>query len=220
MLRKLTLMAAAITAIAFTAPAHATVINTATVGTTTITAVDSDATEAAVNSVLANQATSLVELSRVTFDPVSGAGTFTGPGFFVSLGQGDQLSGNFTITSGFAEGFIGLGVLAVAAVFEGQFVLFDYTLDQNPIINSDWCVDGRCAVFDENGNGVLVRNTGVFLTDFAASNPRRIESVILFGNTLDAINGVPEPATWLLMLMGFGGVAVALRRRRNSALAF
>lgn len=220
MLRKLTLVTAAITAFAFTTPSQATVISTATVGTTTITAVDNDPTEGVVNSVLANQATSLVELSRVTFDPVSGAHTFTGPDFLINLGQGDQLAGSIAVIDGFAEDFIGLGILAVAAVFDGQFVLFDYTLDQNPIVNSSWCVDGRCAVFDENGTGVLVRNTGVILTDFDASNPRRIESVILFGNTLDAINGVPEPGTWLLMLMGFGGVDMALRRRRFGAMAF
>lgn len=30
---------------------------------------------------------------------------------------------------------------------------------------------------------------------------------------------VPEPATWALMLMGFGGIGLAMRRRRNPALA-
>jgi hypothetical protein len=29
------------------------------------------------------------------------------------------------------------------------------------------------------------------------------------------VRGVPEPATWALMLMGFGGMGVALRRRRS-----
>jgi hypothetical protein len=30
---------------------------------------------------------------------------------------------------------------------------------------------------------------------------------------------VPEPATWAMMLLGFGGMGVALRRRRRSTLA-
>jgi hypothetical protein len=34
-----------------------------------------------------------------------------------------------------------------------------------------------------------------------------------------AINPVPEPATWALMLLGFGGIGMALRRRRKPALA-
>lgn len=31
--------------------------------------------------------------------------------------------------------------------------------------------------------------------------------------------GVPEPATWAMMLMGFGGLGAALRRRRNGRAA-
>lgn len=32
-------------------------------------------------------------------------------------------------------------------------------------------------------------------------------------------NGVPEPKTWAMMLLGFAGIGVALRRRRKPALA-
>ena len=32
-------------------------------------------------------------------------------------------------------------------------------------------------------------------------------------------NGVPEPATWAMMLLGFGAIGVAMRRRRSAALA-
>ena len=34
-----------------------------------------------------------------------------------------------------------------------------------------------------------------------------------------AVTGVPEPATWAMMLLGFGGVGFAMRRRRSSVLA-
>lgn len=33
------------------------------------------------------------------------------------------------------------------------------------------------------------------------------------------LNGVPEPATWAMMLMGFGGLGAILRRRRAAAFA-
>lgn len=33
-----------------------------------------------------------------------------------------------------------------------------------------------------------------------------------------SVNGVPEPATWAMMLLGFGAVGVAVRRRRKVAL--
>jgi hypothetical protein len=31
--------------------------------------------------------------------------------------------------------------------------------------------------------------------------------------------GVPEPATWAMMLLGFGGLGATLRRRRAQAVA-
>ena len=35
----------------------------------------------------------------------------------------------------------------------------------------------------------------------------------VFTNTAGVANGVPEPASWALMILGFGGVGAALRRR-------
>lgn len=38
--------------------------------------------------------------------------------------------------------------------------------------------------------------------------------------TASAVSGaVPEPATWAMMLLGFGGIGIALRRKRTPALA-
>ncbi len=37
--------------------------------------------------------------------------------------------------------------------------------------------------------------------------------------TITGFNSVPEPATWALMILGFGGVGTALRRRSTGALA-
>ena len=39
-----------------------------------------------------------------------------------------------------------------------------------------------------------------------------------YSGTLN-IQAVPEPATWAMMLIGFGGIGMALRRRRQPALA-
>ncbi|MEO7411612.1 MAG: FxDxF family PEP-CTERM protein [Sphingomicrobium sp.] len=35
-----------------------------------------------------------------------------------------------------------------------------------------------------------------------------------------AQSAVPEPATWAMMLMGFGGIGVAMRRRRRTGVQF
>ena len=40
-----------------------------------------------------------------------------------------------------------------------------------------------------------------------------------FSNSILIPGGVPEPATWAMMLMGFGAVGYAMRRRRKSLIA-
>jgi hypothetical protein len=35
-------------------------------------------------------------------------------------------------------------------------------------------------------------------------------------NSYDAIGGVPEPATWAMMLLGFGGIGMVIRRSRKT----
>jgi hypothetical protein len=42
---------------------------------------------------------------------------------------------------------------------------------------------------------------------------------VLLGNLLLTTPAVPEPATWAMMLLGFAGIGVALRRRNRPALA-
>ena len=42
---------------------------------------------------------------------------------------------------------------------------------------------------------------------------------ITFGSATPGGGAVPEPATWAMMLLGFGGIGVAMRRRRKEGLA-
>ena len=48
---------------------------------------------------------------------------------------------------------------------------------------------------------------------FASSCPT-LASSCGFSRTVEAVGGVPEPATWAMMLLGFGGMGVTLRSRR------
>ncbi|WP_293678414.1 PEPxxWA-CTERM sorting domain-containing protein [uncultured Phenylobacterium sp.] len=41
---------------------------------------------------------------------------------------------------------------------------------------------------------------------------------VTYSFTVDHIRDVPEPATWALMILGFGGVGIALRRRETRRL--
>jgi hypothetical protein len=38
--------------------------------------------------------------------------------------------------------------------------------------------------------------------------------------TITAVSGVPEPATWAMLLLGFGAVGLAMRRRKQTELTF
>ncbi len=51
--------------------------------------------------------------------------------------------------------------------------------------------------------------------------PDGVDDDLTFATYVDTSGGVPEPATWALMIFGFGGIGAALRRRgkRVSALA-
>lgn len=57
-------------------------------------------------------------------------------------------------------------------------------------------------------------NRAVF-TNTATSNGFFAIDNFTFGSS--AVAAVPEPATWAMMLIGFGGMGVALRRRRRTA---
>jgi hypothetical protein len=75
------------------------------------------------------------------------------------------------------------------------------------------------------GNGSGVGNsTGFFRFDFASSvsgitlNIPAVSDVVLYKTTNVPTTAVPEPATWATMLLGFGAIGFAARRRRRSAL--
>ena len=63
---------------------------------------------------------------------------------------------------------------------------------------------------------------GLFvLDDVSVTGPLAGEIDLPGGGSTHPIggNGVPEPQTWALMLLGFGGIGMALRRRNAGALA-
>ena len=110
------------------------------------------------------------------------------------------------------------------------------TADNFPII-----ADPEVCVFASNnppngvctgsGGGVDIcqHGTGTLTLNFSSapgsitlgSFVDRYQSITGAGNTQSAVGqqvpGVPEPATWGMMLLGFGGIGMALRRRRRDA---
>jgi len=52
----------------------------------------------------------------------------------------------------------------------------------------------------------------------AAGNDFAVDDVFL--GTTSTVLGIPEPTSWALMILGFGGIGAVIRRRRNSHPAF
>ena len=74
--------------------------------------------------------------------------------------------------------------------------------------------DGRQGTFFflfDAGTGVNL----VQITDRLNSNATGLSNAALFQT---GVTAVPEPASWAMMLMGFGAMGVALRRRRRQQL--
>ncbi|MBO9712568.1 MAG: PEP-CTERM sorting domain-containing protein [Sphingomonas sp.] len=65
-------------------------------------------------------------------------------------------------------------------------------------------------------DGGLTSANGGSFTLLSFSTPSNVGS----GNALLVSNAVPEPATWLMLIGGFGAVGFALRRRQRLAPAF
>jgi hypothetical protein len=92
-------------------------------------------------------------------------------------------------------------------------VLFKFNPDDQKL-HIDYLTDHRSAFnfvtdFNVEGNGPGDYEGGVYL---AAGNDFSQSARVLYNFTSDA--GVPEPATWAMMLLGFGGLGAVLRLRR------
>ena len=65
-----------------------------------------------------------------------------------------------------------------------------------------------------NSVGSWTNYSGDFKIDWAGSQ----NNYDLVSQIITARPPVPEPATWALMLLGFGGIGMAMRRRQNTKL--
>ncbi|WP_374387243.1 THxN family PEP-CTERM protein [Sandaracinobacter sp.] len=102
----------------------------------------------------------------------------------------------------------------------------------NQGVNSNGCADRVLVNFNSQSDffeigglkyaldvvGFLVGDdpATAFLTKEERSNKAYLQGkVVLYS---DAVEGVPEPATWAMLIMGFGLVGVAARRRNGQAM--
>jgi hypothetical protein len=117
-----------------------------------------------------------------------------------------------TVTSGTSTGFTFKtgGLNSSGCNLTGNFFCFannGYTLPNSSSVSLDFSVTSNMV-------GSWTNWTPDFKIDWTGSkNNYDLVSLAI------PVNAVPEPATWALMLLGFGGIGVAMRRRRNVAPA-
>jgi hypothetical protein len=72
-----------------------------------------------------------------------------------------------------------------------------------------------------SANGIATNAIHVSFTNFAVGTGLKNGDIILAHTqaSYSPTGAVPEPATWAMMLLGFSGIGMAMRRRRKPALA-
>lgn len=222
MLRKLLFTAVASATMLLSTPSQASVTLIASVDVIdlTVTAVRGEATLENIASLLTNAQGPIREIARVGQTQNRG-GDFTPFVFpYRTAGRQSQLVAQFNISAlsdERADYFALNPIRGAVLVYEDGFVLFDYTRFAEPVLSGEVCADGACGFRDEEGNFINLGVEGVRLRERSTDQSLALDEFFLISDI--PLPAVPEPATWLMMLLGFGGMALALRSRSHKQAA-
>ena len=154
---------------------------------------------------------------------VNGGLTFTGSSFnqttdntgFLALGGSSDGLGTFTL-SGLSDTYTG-------DIFR---LLVSFTAPTSTPSNTTFETLLQGTVTGVNSGGVFVNFDNAVRTFASSAGPFTfaLNDVSISSNSATQIvsgqiqAAVPEPGTWAMMLIGFGGMGVALRRRRSATM--
>lgn len=172
---------------------------------------------------------------------INGAAQLIGP----SGGAANQATAIDFLTHGVSgpaagtlSGYIGMGTFAgqfcdtacgtindITSLAVGSSVLPLFTLSDGVIfaLNNITSIDRSVVnVLSFTGTGTFSGTLGGIALnatpgDFVFSTQG--VNLTTFSASADSVGPVPEPATWVLMLLGFGGIGFAMRRRPRPVLA-
>ena len=137
-----------------------------------------------------------------------------GDDFFSVLAGGDALFS-------FAESLSQLGLDYGSADDYNTFIVYlasggSLTINGQDILNTVPAdANGDQAANATNGRLTFVAGPGDAITGLRLLSSQNSLEVDNFG----VISAVPEPGTWAMMLLGFGAIGFAMRRRREAGLA-
>jgi hypothetical protein len=141
------------------------------------------------------------------------------------------LSGNYDIIFGTTTQPLGSGYPVSLSNVE---TFYDGSL--NPLVGTSYSIAGHGYNYDPlDGNLVMeviasnqanvpnYTTNGYFWADYTGSDVSRAYLITNVGAAsgtgalVTTFNGVPEPATWAMMLLGMGGIGALMRSRRKQA---
>ena len=145
-------------------------------------------------------------------------------------GQTQTIRGFFETLSTPVDRFgqTGLEITGISGTINGAAITGLFNIQNNPyyyITSGATFLDGSGVRF----NTATASNIAFFHQDNVASDIYRVNgngTISAFGpatsTRVNAVAAVPEPTTWAMMLVGFGAVGFAMRRRKkaNPALAY
>lgn len=138
-------------------------------------------------------------------------------------GPNQTIRGTFTTLDTPVDrfGFSGLAITGISGTINGTTItgLFDTGSPYYYLTSGPTFLDGSGVRF----NAGAAQNIAFFHQDGVAADTYRVNgngTISAFGpatSSAAAIGGaVPEPASWLMIIAGFGGIGFAMRRRRKS----
>jgi len=148
----------------------------------------------------------------------SGTPDNSSPIILTSLNNGALFPSNGTGGSD-SNGFQTATFTGQLDLSKGSNVTFNMSSDDDTFL----AVDGHVIAQD---GGIHPLGTGVSVTDYLASGTHDVEVFYADRHVVaaalefsESVTAVPEPATWAMMLVGFGGLGVAMRARRKQSTA-
>ena len=126
---------------------------------------------------------------------------------YLAVGGGGNATVNLGLVSSFQFDYGSIDSFNTLTIF---------STGANPII-----IPGVNFANAANGNQTAPGTNGLFTVSgdagelFTSINFASSQNAIEIDNVA-AIQAVPEPATWAMMLLGFGGIGFAMRRRKDS----